>query len=156
MKQLLIIILVSSAFCLQSCMENYSTGERIGTISKFARSGMIWKSWEGELHVTQTGMNSTMNEFEFSVDNNREEERATAIATLDSAAKLAWKVRIIYHEVMHKNMTGSRGDSNFFVDSVQVLDRNMSNIFTNSRDTSRNTGGKVIDTIYVVIVSKPK
>jgi hypothetical protein len=143
--------LFAFAFLLASCSEHYGSGERIGLITKFSRSGLIYKSWEGELHVTQTGMNSTMNEFDFSVDNNAEAQQGPMIATLDSAAKNGWKTRVIYHEVKGENMTNSRGDTNFFVDSVQVLDRNMSTLFNNSpTDTFRR--GRVIDTIYVVIV----
>lgn len=136
---------------LASCSEHYGSGERIGLITKFSRSGLIYKSWEGELHVTQTGMNSTMNDFDFSVDNDVEAQQGPMIATLDSAAKNGWKMRIIYHQVMCKNMTDSRGDTNFFVDSVQVLDKKMSTLFNNNEgDTVRR--GRVIDTIYVVIV----
>lgn len=157
MKVLLIALLFS--MLLVSCSEHYGVGERIGVITKFSRSGLVYKSWEGELHVTQTGMNSTMHDFDFSVDNNQEQDQANTIALLDSAAKLGWKMRVIYHEVSGENMTGSRGDTNFFVDSVQVLDKNMSTLFNNNaKDTLHVTGylGHVIDTIYVVIVGHSK
>jgi hypothetical protein len=146
-----IITLVLMCIVLVSCSENYGTGERIGVITRFSRSGLIFKSWEGELHVTQTGMNSTMKDFDFSIDNNIEQERNTAINLLDSAAKMGWKVRVIYHEVFAINLTRSRGDTDYFIDSVQILDKNMSSIFNN--DTT-HTHGRVIDTIYVVI--RPK
>lgn len=144
---LLVLVLLSS------CSENYGTGERIGVITRFSRSGLIFKSWEGELHVTQTGMNSTMHDFDFSIDNNIEQERVQVINDLDSAAKNGWKVRIIYHEVKAKNITSSRGDTDYFVDSVQVLDKNMNNLFNNKATAGVPTGG-VIDTIYVVIVPR--
>lgn len=149
-KYLLLLLLPFSA-----CSEHYGNGERIGLITKFSRSGLIYKSWEGELHVTQTGMNSTMNDFDFSVDNNAEGQLGSMISILDSAAKNAWKVRLIYHQVTGENITSSRGDTNYFVDSVQVLDKNMTTLFNNNgRDTIRS--GHVIDTIYVVIVPKKK
>lgn len=136
---------------MTSCSEHYGNGERIGLITKFSRSGLIYKSWEGELHVTQTGMNSTMQDFDFSIDNNAESQLTNTIATLDSAAKNGWKVRCIYHQVQGENITSSRGDTNYFVDSVQVLDKNMNTLFNNVPEASR---GHVIDTIYVVIVPK--
>lgn len=146
-------IIIFAIVLLGSCSEHYGSGERIGLITKFSRSGLIYKSWEGELHVTQTGMNSTMHDFDFSVDNNAEGQEGPMIAMLDSAAKNGWKMRVIYHEVTGENLTSSRGDTNFFVDSVQVLDKNMSTLFNNnSVDTVRR--GRVIDTIYVVIVRK--
>lgn len=151
MKQIKYVFVL--AIVLASCSEHYGSGERIGLITKFSRSGLIYKSWEGELHVTQTGMNSTMHDFDFSVDNNAEGQQQTIIAELDSAAKNGWKMRVIYHEVKGENITSSRGDTDFFVDSVQVLDKNMSTLFNNNpTDTSRP--GRVIDTIYVVIVPK--
>lgn len=153
MKRITAFFIIASMLTMTSCMENYSNGERVGTISKFAKSGLMFKSWEGELHVTQTGMNSTMNEFDFSMDNNNENPKT--IATLDSAAKDGWKVRVVYHQCRNKNMTGSRGDSNYFIDSVQVMDRNFNTMFNNnSTKTASTTGdrpGHIIDTIYLVI-----
>src|SRR5262245_59606988 len=29
----------------------YSEGERVGVIVKFSHKGVIWKSWEGEMHL---------------------------------------------------------------------------------------------------------
>ena len=80
MKSLLLIGLVSLS--LIGCTENYSNGERIGFVTKFSERGLIWKSWEGELNLTQTGMN-TSSTFQFSIDNDRED--STTINTLDSA-----------------------------------------------------------------------
>jgi hypothetical protein len=134
---------------LVSCSENYSNGERVGLITQFSRTGLLFKSWEGHLNMTQTGMNSST-PFDFSIDNNIESERKDVISTIDSAAKLGWKVRLIYHECRGKNMTSSRGDTDHFIDSVQVLDKNISSLFNISKDTSIRSG-KVIDTIYVVI-----
>ncbi len=57
---------------LSSCSsENYSNGERIGVITQFSRTGIFWKSWEGHLNATQTGMNSSV-PFDFSIDNDSE------------------------------------------------------------------------------------
>lgn len=153
MKKFLLAVLFVAT--LASCSEQYGQGERIGLITKFSRSGLWFKSWEGELHVTQTGMNSTMNDFNFSIDNNVEEERTNCINTLDSAAKLGWKVRLHYHQVQGKNITSSRGDTNYFVDSVQVLDKFMSTLFNNNITDTFHRDNKR-DTVYFMIVNKPK
>lgn len=69
MKKYILIALVSASLMLQSCSENYSNGERI---TQFSKTGRIWKSYEGYLNVTQTGMNSSI-PFDFSIDNDHEE-----------------------------------------------------------------------------------
>jgi hypothetical protein len=144
MKKIIFAILVALMF--QSCSENYSNGERVGFVTKFSQRGILYKSWEGELNLTQTGMN-TSSLFPFSVDNDSPEE--SVIKTLDSAANLGWKVKIVYHETIGKNWFRNRGETSHFVKSAVVLDRNpMQNVFGNKKDERR---GKVIDTIYVVI-----
>lgn len=142
MKKTIIAVLLITA--LSSCTENYSNGERIGLITQFSQSGMIWKSWEGHLNMTQTGMNSST-PFDFSIDNDNEPEGL--VKTLDSAAQYGWKVKIVYHETFGKNWFANRGETNHFVKSCQVLDKSpIQSAFGKSE-----SHGKVIDTIYVVI-----
>lgn len=147
MKKL--FLLFSIAILFTSCTENYSNGERIGMITKFSKKGLIWSSWEGTLNTTQTGMNSA-NQFEFSVDNDVNDPKV--ITTLDSAATYGWKVKIKYHETFGKNWFNNRGETNYFVKEVEVLDKDpIGNIFGNDQKAQPESGGKVIDTIYVVI-----
>ncbi len=37
---------------LVACSENYSRGEKVGTVIEFAQSGLIWDSWDGRLRRT--------------------------------------------------------------------------------------------------------
>jgi hypothetical protein len=148
-----IFLALLAAMSMTSCTENYSNGERIGMITKFSEKGLIWSSWEGTLNTTQTGMNSA-EPFEFSVDNDVNDPKV--ISTLDSAATQGWKVKIKYHQTFGKNWFSNRGETNHFVKEVIVLDRNpIGSMFGNSdkskSDCDCKTGGKVIDTIYVVI-----
>ena len=143
------------ALSITSCTENYSNGERIGMVTKFSEKGLIWSSWEGTLNTTQTGMNSAQ-PFEFSVDNDINDPKV--IATLDSAATNGWKVKVRYHETFGKNWFNNRGETNYFVKEVVVLDRDpIGNMFGGKGDSKQKsncdckTEGKVIDTIYVVI-----
>lgn len=147
-KIIMLISVVLPLIILQSCSENYSNGERIGLVTQFSRTGIVWKTWEGELHVTQTGMNSTMNDFQFSIDNDKED--TAVINQIDSAAQHGWKVKLTYHETQGKNWFNNRGETDHFITNVEILDKNMSmrTQFGNS-DSSRQ--GKIIDTIYVVI-----
>lgn len=128
-----------------SCSENYSNGERIGLITQFSRTGNFWKSWEGHLNMTQTGMNSST-PFDFSVDNDNESEGL--VKTLDSAAQFGWKVKIVYHATRGKNWFGNRGETSHFVNKCDVLDRSpLQTAFGNGPKSS----GRIIDTVYLVI-----
>ena len=160
MKKLFILLIATLSICLTSCSENYSNGERIGVITQFSNTGVFFKSHEGHLNVTQTGMNSSV-PFDFSIDNDREDP--ALIATIDSAAQYGWKVKLVYHETCGKNWFGNRGatdpsslgkNCNFtvpvhFVTKCEVLEKNFGNQF-NGKQT--NVTGKVVDTVYVVIV----
>ena len=144
MKTIKLMVLVSTIMMLTSCSENYSNGERIGVITQFSETGMIWKSWEGHLNVTQTGMNSSV-PFDFSIDNDKPDHRV--ITTLDSAAQYGWKVKLVYHQVAGFNWFSNRGQTDHFVTKVEILEKNFGNTFNNQPQVT----GKVIDTIYVVI-----
>ena len=122
---LIICLLTACMFLLSSCTENYSNGERIGVITQFSHTGVFWKSWEGHLNVTQTGMNSSV-PFDFSIDN----EPAGVIGMIDSAAQYGWKVKLKYHQTFGKNWFHNRGEENHFVTAVEVLDKNMPTLFT--------------------------
>ena len=163
MKKLLGILLVLVAMTsLTSCMENYANGERIGLVTQFSETGVVWKSWEGHLNLTQTGMNSSSAApFDFSIDNDRPDE--DVIKLIDSAANYGWKIKITYHETFGKNWFNNRGETSHFVTDVQVLDRNpVANAFNGTHDghvaghAPAVTGGRVVDTVYVVIVDKSR
>ncbi len=138
--------MVPASLVLTSCSENYSNGERIGVITQFSETGLVWKSWEGHLNVTQTGMNSSV-PFDFSIDNDNPDPEV--IKTLDSAAQHGWKVKLVYHETAGKNWFGNRGETSHFITQVEVLEKNFGNAFGGNRQPER--AGGVVDTIYVVI-----
>ncbi len=160
MKGIFVGLLALLFLSLTSCSENYSNGERIGLITQFSKTGLVFKTHEGHLNLTQTGMNSSSAKpFDFSVD--RDVEDPIVVATLDSAATFGWKVKIKYHEVFGWNWFNNRGETDHFVSDVIVLDKNpIGHIFEGAGGESTGasggscgckTTGKVIDTIYVVI-----
>ncbi len=128
-----------------SATENYSEGDRIGFLTKFSHKGRIYKSWEGELNLTQTGMN-TSSLFDFSIDNDVDDKKI--IATIDTAVNNGWKVKLSYHQTYFKNWFRNRGETNFFINSIQILDKNG---VGNNNSSTENRAGRIIDTIYVVI-----
>jgi hypothetical protein len=140
---------ISIGLCLlllSGCSENYSNGERIGVITQFSETGLVWKSWEGHLNVTQTGMNSSV-PFDFSIDNDHPDQQI--ITMLDSAAQYGWKVKLVYHETAGKNVFKNRGETDHFITKVEVLERNFGNAFNGNQH--QETSGRVVDTVYVVI-----
>jgi len=158
MKKILFLVSLSIVF-LTSCSENYSNGKRVGTITQFSETGNIWKSHEGHLNVTQTGMN-TASSFNFSIDNDNVPKGI--VETLDSAQNYGWKVELTYHETSGKNWFSNRGETNHFVTEVKILDRNFNSIFGsgvgnggaagiayNLKDTTKN---KVVtkDTVFTI------
>lgn len=141
-----ILFIFASLLLFSSCTENYSNGERIGLITQFSRSGNFWKSYEGHLNMTQTGMNSST-PFDFSIDNDNEPEKL--VATIDSAAQFGWKVKLKYHETFGKNWFRNRGETDHFVTSCEVLDKNPIQHALNGNVNSSNKG--IRDTIYLII-----
>lgn len=141
------LFLVLGAFIIAAIVfylatENYSEGERIGYLTKFSRKGRVWKSWEGELNLTQTGMN-TSSLFEFSIDNDHEDKNL--ISMVDSAVTNGWKVKLTYHETFAKNLFNNRGETNYFITGLKVLSKAPVTV----EQTERK--GRIVDTIFVVI-----
>jgi len=146
-----IFIAIIAFFGLASCTENYSTGERIGMVTQFSQTGMIWTTDEGQLNMTQTGMNSSgAAPFGFSLDRkDKKGVNSVVRKQIKQAAEYGWKVKLIYHEVKLRNWFSHRGETNHFIDSVVILDKDpMSSMFENKTPTY---SGKSIDTIFVVI-----
>src|SRR4030095_4385309 len=130
-------------FATVTATEDYSEGERIGFITKCSHKGRFWKSWEGELNLTQTGMN-TSSLFDFSIDNDN--ESSYVISMIDSAVNNGWKVKLTYHQTYFKNWLRNRGETNYFTKSIQILDR--STLGNNNSNATNQTQGRVIDTVY--------
>ncbi len=139
---------LAAIICLTAaaCKERYSVGEKVGTLTEFAKSGLFWDSWDGRLNLTQTGMNTAGEPFEFSFDNDRSDQDSL-IHLLQEAQVDGWKIKIKYHRVKGWNWFENRGRFDYFVDDVEVLDKNFANVMR----MNNNAQGHVIDTIYVVI-----
>jgi hypothetical protein len=116
----LLFLLIAFVSIFSSCSENYSNGERVGYITQFSTTGVLFKSWEGHLNTSQTGMNSSV-PFDFSIDNDN--EPPGLVATIDSAATNGWKVKLVYHQTYGKNWFNNRGGTDHFVTSCQVLQK---------------------------------
>ncbi len=130
--------------------ENYSNGERIGLVTQFSKRGVMFKSWEGHLNITQTGMNSA-DGFDFSLD-RKSGLTENSEKLLDSSATYGWKVKLIYHQTFLRNWFSYRGETNYFIDSVIVLDKSFSSNVNNGASAGNSgNSGRVVDTVYIVI-----
>ncbi len=54
MKNIKLCLAICFIIMCVSCGRGYSEGERVGTLTKFSRKGLIIKSWEGELNMGGT------------------------------------------------------------------------------------------------------
>ena len=149
MKKVFYLLLLSvTIMSFSSCKENYSKGEKVGNLIEFTKKGVVWDSWEGRLNMTQTGMNTSGEPFSFSFDNDVTNQDSL-INLMKQAQVDGWKLKIRYHEVWGlKNIFNNRGETDYFVDGVTVLDKDFANPL---KRMSSNGRGHVIDTIYVVI-----
>ena len=148
MKKIFVLFVGAAMTCMKavSCKEKYSVGEKVGTLTEFAKSGLFWDSWDGRLNLTQTGMNTAGEPFEFSFDNDRNDQDSL-VHLFQQAQVEGWKIKIKYHRVKGWNWFENRGRFDYFVDDVEVLDKNFANVLRMG-DAAQ---GRVVDTIYVVI-----
>ena len=147
-KTFAIMMAVAISLGMSSCKEHYSNGEKVGNLIEFTKKGVIWDSWEGRLNLTQTGMNTSGEPFEFSFDNDRSGQDSL-INLMKQAQVEGWKLKIRYHEVWGlKNVFSNRGETDYFVDDITVLDKDFANPLKHSAAVR---GGRVVDTVYVVI-----
>ena len=126
MKRLAILAL---CFPLAACFD-YSDGDRVGTVVKFSKKGLLCKTWEGELLVggmrrqSQTTVDSqgnphisstmVLNVMQFTV------EKLELVQPMIDAMESGKPIRLTYHQEL---ITICRSDgSDSFVQSIKVLD----------------------------------
>lgn len=155
-RSIFIILAILIGVCLSSCKEHFSDGERVGTVTKFSQAGVFWDSWDGELNLTQTGMNSAGEPFAFSFDNDREDQDSL-INLVNEAQRNGWKIKIVYHQVWGmKNLCNNRGESDYFVDDVIVLDKKFAKPLMNLEKDTTNTAqlGTKDNPIYIRVLNE--
>lgn len=146
-----ILILGFFVYMVTSTTENYSNGERIGYLTKLSSKGRYWKTWEGELNLTQTGMN-TSSRFPFSIDRNNRTNSNEILNDLKKALDSGQKIKITYHQTFFKNWFSNRGETNYFITSVSCNFKKNNEVESiDNINNSKYREGRVIDTIYVVI-----
>lgn len=118
------LIVLSALFTVGACVCDHSDGERVGVPYKLSLKGLAVKTWEGEMNLggmreKRDGEGNKQlipNTFAFTV----RPENVAARQQLQRAMEDGAAVRIQYHQVVGLTCAS---DSNYFVESVEVLKR---------------------------------
>jgi hypothetical protein len=94
MKRMMLAVLFAAG--LSACFPNYSTGTRVGVVTKLSEKGVILKSWEGELLMAlPAGMSAVQAEkFTFTVE-------PEAVAQVQEAMRTGRRVELTYHQWLY-------------------------------------------------------
>lgn len=105
-----LVILAMTMGCIQT-----SEGERVGTISKFSKKGILISTWEGEAILGGQGASGNQdNTWQFSVE---DESVAEKLKKFSASGKL---VVLQYKQEMF--VSGWRADTNYFVQDVRYAE----------------------------------
>jgi hypothetical protein len=89
-RLLCVLVLVA---IVSACGRDYSSGSRIGVVTKISHKGVIWKSWEGEALLALPNANPTMapEKFTFNV-------APEAVDKVRSAQETGERVELVYRQ----------------------------------------------------------
>lgn len=116
-------LLVSLVFCIfiapfTGFCRNYSEGARAGTIQKFSKKGIFWKTYEGDLYMGMTtGEENTIvaNIFHFSLPENADK---SLVKKLEYANTKGDRVKVKYDQWIIS--PSSQGSSSYIISSVEL------------------------------------
>lgn len=122
MKNFLFLLVISLSLVLTSC-QNYSSGERVGIVTKLSEKGAILKSFEIELKVAPAiaQNNQTMGSYETffaSIDNSDAIKCETPIDSIKSYISKGIPVIVQYQQVKYLNVLNNRGETDYFIKSI--------------------------------------
>lgn len=113
-----VVIIIATAITLlmlTACGGHYSDGTRVGTITKFSKKGLVFKSWEGEMNLggmSRSGDGAVPTTFRFSVP-----DLVVAMEVQD-ALNAGKPVRVTYSQWVIAPWTQ---DSDYVITSVKTL-----------------------------------
>ncbi|MGB3617914.1 MAG: hypothetical protein WBA12_07325 [Catalinimonas sp.] len=99
---------------------NYSSGSRGGTVAKFSRKGVLFKTYEGQLNVgafTNREGGFAPEIWDFSVVGGNDEVREA----LEAALLEGYRVKLYYYERFLRFFW--MGDTKYFVHRVELVQR---------------------------------
>ncbi|MBI4896109.1 MAG: hypothetical protein HY832_01010 [Candidatus Aenigmarchaeota archaeon] len=95
----------------------YSDGERVGMVIKLSQKGLIWKTWEGEMVLSQQGFAVTY-VWPFSVD-DQYPNKQVIISQLQQALDEGKLIKIQYEE--RAGYVPWRSKTSYFIKSIEFL-----------------------------------
>jgi hypothetical protein len=118
MKYGITVALMCLMLC--ACAENYSNGERKGTVVKLSEKGLIFKSWEGELLIGgvkqkadgKGGSSTVLNVLEFNVQDK------DVLKKLEDALENGTEVKLTYKQWLLSPITIN---SDYVITAVKIL-----------------------------------
>lgn len=118
MRKMLLMLVALLVIC-SGCID-YSSGTRVGVVTKFSRKGLLFKTWEGEVNLggfTTDGPNI----WRFSLDSSLKhgEDIGSLIASIDKAQEKGKRVRLHYMQELYQ--APWRGDTDHFVYKVETI-----------------------------------
>jgi|SRR4051812_19915594 len=114
------IVVIFSGWFWWKFYFTYSDGERSGLLQKFSRRGNVFKTYEGELVLNSLTANGSISpysaeKFYFSVADD-------SLGQVMQAHTYEGK-RVVIHYNQKNGVLPWRGDTEFIVDSVRLLDQ---------------------------------
>jgi len=123
MRNFLILLVLAFSMALTSC-QNYSSGERVGVITKLSEKGAVYKSFEIEIKISPNIAQSNQvignyETFHASIDNSNTIKCETPIDSIESYISKGTPIIIQYQQVKYLNLFKNRGETNYFIKSVK-------------------------------------
>lgn len=109
------LLVIPVLFSLQGCLTT-ETGEKIGNIVKFGKTGFLCSTYEAELirGGLNNGNGSFGKSFEFTVEDKE------MVSKINDALDKQQEVKIKYHR---EAATFCRSETNVFLDSVEIISK---------------------------------
>lgn len=115
-----IIVLVAIAAGSVAMFANYSDGSRMGTVIKFSRKGVVFKTYEGQLNLGGISKDAsgglTPSIWEFSVQRGEDEVQQA----IEDALSHGHRVKLHYKEKFYQ--FDWRGKTKYFVYEVEKVE----------------------------------
>ena len=122
MKTIKFLLVAIITIALASC-QNYSSGERVGVITKCSEKGVMFKSFEIDLKIAPglaqgSQMVGNYETFEVSIDNDQLIKCETSIDSIKYYASQGIPVVVEYQQVKFLNWFNNRGETDYFIKSI--------------------------------------
>lgn len=111
----------------------YSEGDRVGQVTKLSKKGLIWKTWEASMGLTQSG--SYVEHWNFSIDNG-DPQRDILFKKVTESYNSGDIVKV--HYIQHLGIIPWRGKTSYHIQNIETVQANpLKKIQDSSEETKR-------------------